>query len=650
MNNIPDRVSYLLLGTIILVTAPHIIHLSIWTSILCGILFAWRGLLIYRQKPVPSRYLLAPLTLACAASVLIEFHTLWGREAGIALLILLTCMKLLELRALRDAMVLMHLSCFISITNFLYSQGIVSGLYMLLVIICLITTWITLQTPTLAPNRALKLTRNMMLQALPLALILFVLFPRIQGPLWGMPNDAFSRTGLSDNMTIGSLNKLVLSNEVAFRVHFNNAPPQQSQMYWRGPVLWDFDGKTWQNSRFPTYQAKAFSVPSNKLETSYDITLEPQYNNFIFALDLPSYISHDTHVSADYELRSKRPIDQRIRYQATSQLNYLLAPNEYPEILHRGLRLPQGLNPKARELAQSWKQQLKQPEAIVNASLRYFNQNPFRYTLEPEKFGQYSVDEFLFTYQQGFCEHYASAFVFLMRAAGVPARVVTGYQGGEFNSVGDYYIIRQSDAHAWAEVWLADSGWVRYDPTAAIAPNRVERNLSQALADNSALPYIQRNPPAWLNSLRLNWDNLANQWNQWVLGYDTERQFALLSRIGMEDISWQKMVYSMLFLLGSIIVMIMLIMLRGLLFTPQPEPIQKAWLQLCRKLSKAGYPRSSHETAISYTERVSQLKPELNSELDKLAQIYNQLRYTKQHDELLKQQFIQLVKQFKIKK
>jgi hypothetical protein len=283
----------------------------------------------------------------------------------------------------------------------------------------------------------------------------------------------------------------------------------------------------------------------------------------------------------------------------------------------------------------------------VRTALSYFNKQGFVYTLNAPPLGVNSIDDFLFNTKQGFCEHYASAFVFLMRAANIPARVVTGYLGGEYNDVGNYYIVRQSDSHAWAEVWLAGQGWVRIDPTGAIAPDRVERGLSAALSDNAALPFMERNPPQWMRDLRFNLDALANNWNQWVLGYDSERQFAFLTRLGMESITWQKMALNMSAGIGLVIALFALYMLRHL-YIRQPDRIQAAWLKLCRKLARAGLPRAAHEGAMDYAARVAAGRPELAGTILDLAARYTALRYSPLDEDHAKREFLQRAAAFKI--
>jgi hypothetical protein len=314
--------------------------------------------------------------------------------------------------------------------------------------------------------------------------------------------------------------------------------------------------------------------------------------------------------------------------------------------MKRALNLPRGYNPKAMQLAVEWRSNNTSDEAIANTALRYFNQNGFTYTLEPPLLGTHSVDDFLFTTKQGFCEHYASSFVFLMRAAGVPARVVTGYQGGEYNELGGYYILRQADAHAWAEVWLATRGWVRVDPTAAISPARIQSGLSAALPDNAALPFMARNPPQWMRDLRFNWDAMANQWNQWVLGYDSERQFAFLTRLGMEDITWQKLAMNMLAGIFLLVGIFTLILLRSL-EVRQNDPVQAAWLKVCKKLAKVGLARAPHEGPADYAARVIAERPQLADAMHDIAKRYTNLRYGGADDEGTLRAFKDAVKTFR---
>ena len=638
--------TYGLIACILLVSAPHADHLPLWVSAECGALLLWRAYLARSGKALPPRWLLLGITLLSVAAIAVTFRSLFGREVGVTLLILLSTLKLLELKAVRDATIVVYLSCFIIITNFFYSQSIPTALFMLATLLVILATWVHLQTGGLAFKPRLRIGGMLLLQAIPLSLILFVLFPRVQGPLWGLPQDAYASSGLSDTMSPGSMSKLSLNDAVAFRVNFDGAAPSRDRLYWRGPVLWDFDGTTWTRGRNATTLTGVLEDTSMPL--SYTVTLEAHNKRWLFALDMPDKLSINHRLTPDFQLLSDKAVNARIRYRADSFLSYRANPDEPPQQLRRALTLPRGLNPQAQQLAEDWRTQHPRDDAaIVREVLRHFNQGGYVYTLEPPLLGMHGIDEFLFQSKQGFCEHYAGSFVYLLRAAGVPARVVTGYQGGELNELGGYYILRQADAHAWAEVWLGERGWIRYDPTAAIAPARIESGLSAALSDPAALPFMARNPPPWLRNLRFNWDALANQWNQWVLGYNPETQFAFLTRLGMEDISWQKMALNMLAGIFVLVGVFTLLLLRRLVVR-QTDPVQTVWLKLCRKLAKAGLPRMPHEGPQDYAARVSAMHPDIAARMNDLAARYVALRYQARSEDTAVLAFKRAVSAFKL--
>ncbi len=614
-----------LVGCILLVSAPHADHLPLWVSAVCLALLAWRTYLNYSGNPLPARWLLLSITVACVAAIAITFRSLFGREVGVTLLVLLVTLKLLELRSARDATVLIYLSCFIIITNFFYSQSIPTALFMLFTLLAIMATWVHLHGGSLALKPRLRIAGIMLLQAIPLSLVIFVLFPRVQGPLWGLPQDAYASSGLTDTMAPGSVSKLSLSDAVAFRVTFIGKAPQREQMYWRGPVLWDFNGTTWARGRYTTFRQPTLADADTAVD--YTMTLEPHNRPWLFALDMPSKISIPAVLAPDFQLLNRRPVNARLRYDATSLLSYRAGPDESRQELQRALALPPGYNPQARRLATEWRTRSNSDLSLVRTALAYFNQNGFAYTLEPPLLGFNSVDDFLFTAKKGFCEHYAGSFVFLMRAAGIPARVVTGYQGGEYNDLGGYYVVRQYDAHAWAEVWLRERGWVRIDPTAAISPARIEGGLNAALPGNVALPFLARTQSPFLLRLRFNLDALTNQWNQWVLGYNTERQFAFLTRMGMEDITWQKLALNMLAGVFLLVGLFTLVMLRRLV-ARQHDAVQAIWLKVCNRLAKAGLPRAPHEGAVDYAARIASARPQLAPAIHDLAARYIALRYT----------------------
>jgi transglutaminase-like putative cysteine protease len=624
---IAPRLVYSLIACVLLIGAPHVAHLPLWVSVSSAALLGWRGFLAYTGRPQPAR-LLPFLVIAAMGGILASFHTLFGRDAGVTMLVLLAAFKLFELRLMRDATVVLYLASFVSITHFLYSQSMLMALYMLATLLAIVTTWMHLQSPNLALPVRTRIASQMLLQAIPLTLVLFILFPRVQGPLWGMPPDAYATTGLDNKMSPGSVSKLSLSDAVAFRVTFEGAPPPQKEMYWRGPVLWDFDGQTWTPGN--PLRAKNPQLDQLAHPVDYTITLEPHNKTWLFALEMPVQISLPAAMTADFQVLQKEPVHDRVRYTARSALNYRANAEESVPQLLRALAIPRNVDPRAQALAAEWRKNPGDEERIVREALDYFNHENFQYTLSPPLLGTNGIDEFLFGTRKGFCEHYASSFVFLMRAAGIPARVVTGYQGGEFNPLGNYYTVRQSDAHAWAEVWLKGRGWVRVDPTAAIAPSRIERGIASALpqSDNAILPLMVRTQSPWLIALHERLDALTHQWNQWVLGYNPARQLSLLTALGMENISWQKMAFTMLSGMALLFGLFTLITLRTLRVKSTDEAL-RLYLKFCRKLAKDGVKRAPSEGPRDFAQRAAGLKPQLTDDIAAITAQYISARYGK---------------------
>jgi transglutaminase-like putative cysteine protease len=620
------HVIWLLVG-LAMVAAPHVERLPWWLVGLVLTLAAWRVYLGYARLPLPGRWLLILIVAGTTAGVYFNYRTIFGRDAGVALLVVMLALKLLETRVLRDAMLLIFLGYFLVITNFLYSQTIMTALYMLACIWVITATMIGLHhTHHEPPLTARFRTATVMLaQCTPLMLVLFLLFPRVSGPLWGLPQDAYSGvTGLSDTMTPGSLSSLILSDAVAFRVKFDAGMPQPKQLYWRGPVMWDFDGRTWTAPRV-LYGRPEFTA--NGPPVSYDVTLEPHNKRWLFALDIPGKVPPRALASADFQMFAIEPVNSRMRYGMTSFLDYRYGIAENSVALRRALALPAGFNPRTIEFARGLRAELSDDHALVLAVLAKFRNERFSYTLTPPLLpANNPVDEFLFGTRSGFCEHYSSAFAVLMRAAGIPARIVTGYQGGEINELGNYLIVRQADAHAWTEVWLRDEGWVRVDPTAAVSPLRVESGISAAIPRTDPLPLMVRGDLEALRQLRLTWDLMANTWNQWVLGYTPERQRLLLSRVGFDDATWYTLTMAMLGLSAIIIVVLSAMMLRQLR-SRASDPVKIAYLRFCEKLQGAGLPRDPAEGPVDYSRRLASLRPDLEPSVAAITGLYVGLRY-----------------------
>lgn len=628
-----------------LVTAPHAARLPWWVVALIATLAAWRAYIGYARHTLPNRWLLLVIVTVATIGIYLNYRTIFGRDAGVALLVVMLGLKLLEMRTLRDAMLLIFLGYFLVITNFLYSQTILTGVYMLGCVWIITATMMSLHYGREEPpiRKQIPAAGVLLVQSVPLMLVLFLLFPRVQGPLWGLPQDAYSGvSGLSDTMTPGSLSNLILSDAVAFRVRFESDIPPPKQRYWRGPVMVDFDGRAWAASRF-IYGSPRFSNVGPVI--TYEVTLEPHNKRWLFALDIPARAVPHSATGADFQIRSFSPINNRMRYEMASFLDYTYGAEENANALHRARQLPPGFNPSAIELAHTLRRKFPDDRDLVREVLSIFRTQNFFYTLSPPLLGRNSVDDFLFRTRRGFCEHYASAFAVLMRAAGIPTRIVTGYLGGEVNQLGDYLIVRQADAHAWTEVWLADKGWVRVDPTAAVSPMRVEAGISAAVPRGDPLPLLVRGDFEILRQLQFTWDLMANTWNQWVLGYTPERQRLLLTGMGIDDTTWYTLTVIMLVLAGIIVLVLAALMLRRLR-TRADDPARALYSRFCDKLQRKGLPRAADEGPIDYARRIEQSRPDLASPILAITQLYVSLRYGTDYSASGLQQLRQHVKEF----
>ena len=620
-----------LLGSLTLVAAPHAERLPWWIIILVAMLMLWRGYAALYALRLPRQWLLLLIAAGALGGIYITYGRILGRDSGIALLMVMLALKLMEMATLRDAMVLIFIAYFLVITNFLYSQSIPTAVFMLGAIWIITATMVGFQFRTRQGGYRYQLRTAgvMLLQAAPLMLVLFLLFPRVQGPLWGMPQDAFSGvTGLSEDMSPGSVSNLLSSDAVAFRVNFeSSAPPPTQQLYWRGPVMWDFDGYTWSAPRIPYVPARVYEPLDAPVE--YTVTVEPHGKRWLFALDLPSKVPPRSIMTNDFQLLFQSQLTNRLRYDMISHLRYRDATDLPDYERQRALRLPGTSNPLTRELARNMRKNTVDDRTYVNNVLGMFRNQNFSYTTTPPLLGSNPVDEFLITTRAGYCEHYASSFTVLMRAAGVPARVVTGYQGGELNTVGNYMIVRQADAHAWVEVWFADQGWTRIDPTAAVSPARVQAGAVAAVPQGESLPLLLRGEFRWLHNARLTWDSFANSWNQVILGYTLERQRDLMQRIGIDDATWQSMATVMFIATGVITLALALLMLRKLR-VQRPDPVAAAYARFCLRLARRGVVRHPSEGPDAFSKRAAAASPELAAAIGSISNLYIRLRYGKE--------------------
>jgi hypothetical protein len=587
LRNLPrdSRDTLFLLAVITWVLLPQVAYLPLWCSALAAGVLLWRGWLAVQSRNLPGKWVLLALLALTIAATYATHGTLLGRDSGVTLLVVLLTLKTLELRARRDAFVVFFLGFFCMLSNFFYSQSLLTAFSMLLGLLGLLTAVVNAHMPVGKPPlaQAAKTAGWMALLGAPIMLVLFLLFPRM-APLWGVPSDAMTgRSGLSASMEVGAIASLALDDSVAMRIRFKGDTPPQRDLYFRGPVLSNFDGRKWQ----PQYAGvpprhelpAALQVTGNPID--YEVTLQPSSKSWLIVLDaavqhpeLPGYRSVMT---PDLQWLTNRPVTDIVRYQARSFAAFTHGPQQPDPGLQAFVDLPQGSNPRTQSLADEIRADPRyagaSTSALVQVALERLRTGGYTYTLEPGVFGQHTADEFWFDRKQGFCEHIASSFVILMRAMDIPARIVTGYQGGELNGVDGFWVVRQSDAHAWTEVWQAGAGWVRVDPTSAVAPGRTGAFQRLAAPRGVMAQALGNFSPTLSAQLRATWEAVNNGWNQWVLNYSQGKQLNLLKNIGFESPSWQDL---------SVVLLILIVLasLAGASWTLWERSQHDPWLRL----------------------------------------------------------------------
>ena len=618
---------------------PQAAHLPIWVAAVGLMLVGLRLALLRRDRARPltppariPSWALVVFAVATAFSVRAAYGYLVGRDPSVAFLFILVAIKFLETRSRRDGTLLVCLACFLLITPFFYGQTIFAAVAAIPAVLLIGVTLDVLAAdgrsgaPPFAWHAALKRSSILILQGLPVAALLFVLFPRLAAPLWGLPTDFGAQTGLSDSMAPGQISELSLSDAVAFRVDFEGAPPPVAKRYWRGPVFSRFDGRTWTAGLI---QAGGELTPFDAPAIAYTVTLEPNYRPWLFALDLPASLPRLAAggpadvvavLTRDQQLLLRSPVTESLRYTQLSILRRTYAADaaEGPQ----NLALGRG-NARTLAFARALQEQHPEPANYIRAVLDWFNQESFVYTLAPPFLDRDPVDLFLFDARRGFCEHYASAFVLLLRAAGIPARVVTGYQGGTMNPQGDYLIVRQSDAHAWAEA-LVDGAWQRFDPTAAVAPSRIELGLGGALRGGERVPFLARLDNTWLRDVRLSWDAFNHDWRRNVVGFNYDRQRSMWRDMKLDRFAaWQIMVglAAVLFAWGALVIGWLMWKRR------RQERALVLWDDLNRRLARAGLPRQPHEGPLAFAERAATRWPQFAIAFAAIGESYASLRY-----------------------
>ena len=600
-----SRDTLFLLAVVGWILLPQVNALPVWASVLAYGVLLWRGWLAWHARPLPGRWWLLAALAVAVAGTLFTHKTILGRDAGLTLVTMLLALKTLELRARRDAFVVFFLGFFAMLGNFFFSQSLLTAVAMVIGLLGLLTALVNAHMPVGKPplSESARMAGKMVLLGAPIMAALFVLFPRM-GPLWGAPNDTSTgRSGLSPTMQIGNIAKLALDDSIALRVRFDlpggGAPPSW-QLYFRGPVLGSFDGREWRSLSAPPDGMQRVQPPADLVVSGpgirYEVTMEPNQYPWVLAMDAaqeaPDLPGRRVRMAPDLQWFTNRPISELVRYQATSYADFRHGPLQMTPQLRVFTELPAGYNPRTLQLAADMRRDPALAQAdtatLVDAAMEKLRTGGFSYTLEPGVYGQHAADEFWFDRKEGFCEHIASSFVVLMRALDIPSRIVTGYQGGDLNSVDGFWTLRQSDAHAWAEVWQAGKGWVRVDPTAAVAPGRIgvagRLQAPRGVVGNAFATMVS---PTVLASIRAGWEALNNGWNQWVLNYAQTSQINLLKKIGFTAPSWE----DLLRVLAGLVAGVALV---AVVWARWERSRRDPWLQLLdqarQRLQAAGLP------------------------------------------------------------
>lgn len=626
--NEPQKTILPILAALIVAIFPHIGRLPLWIILWCGIMWGYMLLSFRFNWPRPAKNFRTMLAVIGIFGLLLTFSRRLDQDAYLGLLSVMAALKPFEMESHRDRMITVFLAYFIVITSLFLSETLLMTLYMFVSVGVTTAVLIRINDPGGRITQNLKLSGLIMAQAVPLMILLFFLFPRIEGSLFGHWFSGTAKSGFSESMAPGSVAMLVENNAVAFRVMFDGKIPPPSFLYWRGIVFSEFDGRKWYTQRRIS-PGRVFSEGLNPV--SYTVTLEPHNYRWLFALEMPSKNLPRADFLADYTLRARYPVRRQMRYQMTSYTRYRTEPEEI-ENPRRLTRLPAEINPGVRRLADELTADTSTTAEKVDRLMAFFRGGGFVYTLTPPRLGRHSIDDFIFSSRRGYCEHYAAAFAFMMRSIDVPARVVGGYLGGEVNPFADYLIVRQSDAHVWVEIWDSETGWMRVDPTAAVSPERIAEGMRSALSAGEPTGFFERGYLGGLSDfihrVRLGWDALNTGWQAFFEGYSYDVQKALLARIGIRSGVLSATLKAMLLMLSLVGVIIG----AYVWFTLRPPrrklaPAEKYYIRFCDKLARAGLPRKPDQGPLNYMGHILTNRPDLKNEITAITDLYVKLRY-----------------------
>lgn len=640
LNHLPreSRDTLFLLGVIAWTVLPHVAHLPLWCSLLTAVVLLWRAQLALTNGPLPGRWWLVGMLAIAAGLTIFSFRTLLGKEPGVTMAVVLMALKTLELRARRDAFVVFFLGFFIVLTHFLYSQSIAVAAAMLVSVWGLLTALVLAHMPVGQPSlrQAATLAGRTAALGAPVMLLLFLLFPRI-GPLWGVPQDGQASTGLSNTMRMGTMAELAQDDRIAMRLRFDGPPPVPETLYFRGPVLSRFDGVEWRPAQRGGFAPRAANADLQVRGPAidYEVTLEPLRLSTVPMLEAtpaaPQIEGYSLSPAADLQWVAERPVFERVRFRARSYASFRHGPTRSAAGLREFVELPPGFNPRtlawALALQHDPRYARAEPRELAAAVLAHIRTGGYTYTLVPGEYGPNGIDEFWLDRKEGFCEHFAAAFVVIMRAMDIPARVVTGFQGADPLPIDGYYVVRQSSAHAWAEYWQPGAGWVRADPTAAVAPDRIVRSRNLVPPPGVVAGALQAMSPQLLEQLRTGWEALNNRWNQWVLNYSRGQQLDVLKSLGFDAPSWEDLAMLLIVSLSSLA-------LAGALWAWWDRHRIDPWVRqreaVLRHLRRLGIEADAHDAPRTLAARV---RGRFGADGDALAALLDRLerqRYTRE--------------------
>ncbi len=633
-----------LLVSVGLITLPHINHIPFSIVAFFYAILLWRFVGIWKPGYLPNKWLVLLLTISAIALLYTQHNGVFGRDAGTRLFIIALALKLLEIKTEKDLYLINYLAFIVAASQFLFQQSVFMAAYILFVCCALLATLVSINSYKAETVASLKTASIIILQALPLAIVIFVLFPRIEAPRWSwLDQQNTAKSGLSDSLEPGSISRLGLSDEIAFRVKFEGDPPPQNQRYWRGPVFTITDGKKWTESNKRFFAQHQDRPSFSGTPYHYTLMMEPHDKHWVFALDMPSSFPDSITKNGLYQLINRDNSGERAEYKITSYPQYntgYITKTEYQD----NLQLPGEPSTRIKQLVTQLHGFDRTPEFFIYSLLRHFREKNFYYTLMPPLMEENPIERFLFETRYGFCSHYATAFVYLMRVASVPARVVGGYQGGELNEVGGFLEVRQANAHAWAEVWLKDKGWTRIDPTSAIAPERIEQDVNIDLQIASGIvnfsPILANTGKVFslLKQARQLWGSVDYSWQRWVINYSRKNQSNLLSSLGINNI--KSMIYWMVSIISIFSMLLAWIILSG-----KPTQIDKElklYFLFCKKMSKLGFYKQTGETAQQFAQRMQKQRPEMSESIGSITKLFTNIRYGKKSSE---QDLIMLKKQ-----